>query len=415
MRFSRRALVVGGVAAGAAASAALWASRSRPAGENLDRLIDGLIRSSEESVLEWTAQALRRGARLDELLAAAILAPILTGGDVEDVHSVLAIPAIGQVARAAHGEYQLLPAFWGVANALSWSQRERRAFTPPRSASRAADAWKAAFRDRDLDAAEAALSTRLVEQGVGAAMAALRLEGTRQRGDPHGAIYAAQATRALPLIDARYTPAVLRSVARYLARSAAAEQDPEPYRSGPEDNMPPEEIALALSAAPHSSLEGLASSAVWAGLALMAARTPLDPSLISGGTIHQTTLLDALWHCHQLAAPEEKPLILARAVRWVTGFRVEPAPSSEPPHEWSEWLRRPGGEASFLAELRQRVALWSIGEHDFKLFAAVENIASQLPPPARSRWWARMTNSHVARATTGWSRLEEARALIAAL
>jgi hypothetical protein len=406
---------MGGVAAGAAASAALWVPRSKPAGEDLDRLIDGLIHASEASVLEWTAQALRQGARVDELLAAAFLAPILTGGDVEDVHSVLAIPAIWQVARAARGEHQLLPAFWGVANSHAWSQRERRAFTPPKNASRATDAWKAAFRDRDPDAADAALTTLLAQQGVGAAMAALRTEGTRQRSDPHGAIYAAQATRALPLIDARYTPSVLRSVARYLARSAAAEQDPEPPKPGPEDDTPPEEITLALRDAPGSSLDGLASSAVWAGLALMAAEVPLDPWVTSGGAVHQTTLLDALWHCHQLAAPVEKPLILARAVRWVTGFRVEPAPSSEPLPEWSEWLRRPGGESSFLAELRRWVALRAISEHDFKLFAAMESVASQLSPPARSRWWAKMTNSHVARAATGWARLEEARSLIATL
>jgi hypothetical protein len=147
----------------------------------------------------------------------------------------------------------------------------------------------------------------------------------------------------------------------------------------------------------------------------MAAEAPLDPGITSGATVHQTTLLDALWHCHQLAAPVDKPLILARAVDWVTRFPVEPAPRSEPLHEWSERLRRPDEESSFLAELRRQVVLRAVNEHDFKLFGAMESVASQLPPPARSRWWARMAHFHVTRTATGWARLEEARALIASL
>jgi hypothetical protein len=275
-----------------------------------------------------------------------------------------------------------------------------------------------ALQEQDQQAAAVAFSS-LLGQGVEAAAAELRIEASRRRADPHGAIYAAQATRALSWIGDRYAEPVLRSVARYLARSGPPARDrPEPLRLNEADTTSPHEIAAALLATPLISLDGLSGQSIWQALCLIAVDTRLSEgyttNLTGGRGLHQTTLLDALWFIYDHAPPVDRPSILTDAVSWLLSLRSQPAVPLERHDAFARALARLQNDSTrFVEGLRSEVAQKGSGEHDFKFFAAVAEVAAKLTAPVRERFWAAAALAHPIGSADKWERADEASSLIA--
>lgn len=416
MNLTRRAVIAGTIAGGGAVGAAMYLRRSKRAEPfDLEPLIDSICLASPKTVLTVAADALSKGASLEQLLWAAFLAPLVTGGEGEDVHSMLVVPSIQRhfMQRGQKLE-QWLPALWAVCNAQSWSKRERMVM-PSGSGSLTEISVRLSrgLRERDVPAADATVAAMTATSGVQATAARLRLEASFGRADPHAAIYAAQASRALSHLDARYAEPLLRSVGRYLARSGPPAPEPDELRLVAADTTSPDEIARAMIEAPTSSLDGLSSRAIWEALALLAIETRYAEDSPTGPGVHDTTLLDALWFIHDQAAEAERTRILARAVQAVVAL-YRPATAAKRADEVRRAQVQVRSHPSrFVDGLRTEVALKGVGEHDFKYFAAVEDISPRLSPLVRERWLAAAVLAHPIGSASQWERRTEVEALVA--
>ncbi len=393
----------------------------------LDDLVDGLARASLDTIVADTAEFLARGASPSQLLAAAFLAPILTGGDGEDLHALLVVPSIDEHFVATPSlrsrspvSRRLLPVFWAVWNAKLWTKRERvdaRDSTP--LVAEPDEALADAFAEGDEDHAAAAAASLVRARGVEVAAARLGVEASHRRGDPHVAIYAAQAARSLTRLCPSHGEVVLASVARRVARAKRREHGiVAPIRVDESDATPPEAIASQLAASSEPGLEGVRADAIWQALALFSIDTRLDDGKTNndggGRALHQTTLLDALWFVYDRASPLDRPYVLADAVERTLEVR------SAARQERSEALAGPlsrlrADSDGFLEDLRDEVAAKATGEHDFKFFGAAEAIAGRLAGDLRERWWAAASLADPIGTKNRWHLADEASARLEAL
>lgn len=382
-------------------------------------MVDLVAQRPRKELLAALVAAVRRGVTIQQLLGAAFLVPILTGGDESDVHASLAIPSISaHVAfhQAISDEERLLTALWGVCNAQLWSRRQRPANRAQVSVPDPATALASALREADQRRAEAAVSSLIAVSGAEQVASVLRLYASQHRGDPHTAIYAAQSTRALLWLPPRYADPILRSVARYLARAGRPPVAPSPIPCNEADTTAPREIAHALVAARGTSLAGLSSRAIWEALALLSIETRLaEQGSPTGAAVHQTTLLDALWFIHDQATPAQRAQIVATAVPWILDLHgsVTRAPAADHAVRFAAaWSAVRNNEPEVVETLRRAVARKGSNEHDFKYFGAVETVAPKLSLETRQQWWAAATLAHPSGATEGWELGEQARTLL---
>jgi hypothetical protein len=380
----RRKLLAGGAVLGATALGAGALVGRRPRGRpSLDEIIDAIVFRGQVEIVGVAADFLRRGASRTDLLSGAFLAPILSAGDVIDPHPIAVVPSIFEHMSGSRTE-RIVPALWAVWNAAGWTQKKRVELVPAKDV------------EREV--------TRL---GVAA---------SHLRGDPHVAILAAQAMRALAWVDPRYAAPVLATVARRIdnARPIAA------IRVDENDTTPPEAIADVLRSTDRTrtsgaSLDGRSTAAIWQALCLIAIETRLaegfTTNLTGGAGLHQTTLLDALWFIHDRASAEDRPFVLADAVDRIVASRRHGRPG---PRFEEALARVRADEAEFVADLRREVATKGTGEHDFKFFGAAAAIAPKLPPAIRDRWWAAAWLADPVGSTSRWTLADEAVSLVAA-
>jgi hypothetical protein len=340
-----------------------------------DALVQAIAGAAPKEALVHAARSVRAGASVDDLLAAACLAVLTTGGDVGDVHAILVLPSIRQLVAPESGDARWLPVLWAAQNAAAWCGRSApldRGATPFTR-----DGFAGALAHGDAPRAEAHFRSLL---RTGRETVELLVEATRPRADPHAAIYAAQAVRFLPLLDAHGAELLLCSVVRYLARS--------PLR--PHTDAPPRDA--------HA-------------LATIATEARLADDAVSGDGVHRTTLLDALLFACAMLPPPERDLAWANASRWFVPSR--PRPPIDALRTQLDEAKRLVADPSFRREQRARALHYATGEHDFKYVAAVESVAEHLPREARSDWLATLALAPTAATTTRWRDAEAAAALLA--
>jgi hypothetical protein len=433
----RRRHILGALTAACGAGLFAWRIRARRRprpGIDLEGLVTLIAEASPAGILVAVADALAAGAPAERLLRAAALAPVLTGGD-GDVHSIAVQPAIASlITRGRSPVERLLPVFLGVALAKDWTAPTIARSEPATSAldwpgERLAEALQVG----DVGTADRAAAALVKVSGPTVCAAVLRFAASAERADPHGAIYAAQATRLLPGLEPRHATALLRSVARHLGRIGTPQaDDPSLPRFSATDGTPATAIAEALRGSEGSLPDGLSPQAVWDALAWLAVDARVFQSEATGLSVHRTTLLDALHLTYRLAAADERALILQRAVRWISTFtsprvraaradRLAPAAASasvalDGPGDELAYRRAlslvAGDRAAFVDEVRRRVTLRGSGEHDYKFFAAVEALAPHHGPEVARALTASHAATWVVRAHAGWPRAAEARHLI---
>lgn len=321
---TRRAAVVAiGGSALVGATAFWWRATTRA-----DELVDALVASSGAEILRTAVSCLRAGASPIELLHAAMVLPALSGGDAGDVHAMLVVPALYEHVRVG----RLEPVLWAVENAHDWSSTQR-----------------------------------VPEPGSSPGLAELCLDASRDRAEPHGAIYAAQLSRAIDAGLAReHVPIMLASLARYLDRTGPV---------GPDVDHPPGD---------------------WDTLVRAASDTRIADDTQAGGLgVHHTTLLDALHEIWRRAVPTHRDVILRRArARSAVMHRVaDPALVDALPDTLPD---------THLAA----------DAHAFKYVASVRALQSavRLETAAYARRAAQLHRRRVAPIT--WPRRDEARALL---
>ena len=399
-----------------------------------DALVDALLASDSKGCLTVAADALARGVAPERVLTAALLLPICSR-DFTDVHASAVVPGIQRLMKeSVEPRQRLLPVLWAVENAHVWAGTRRRRPSPPVPDARAA-LVRALTRGEPGPADRAATS-----------LAATDPEGARcildefapDRLDPHAVIWASLAPLTLKSVGS-YAPAVVGSVARYIGlRSAhplpegAAGRPAEPGLDLVEsDSTTPEDIARALRSSPETSLDGLASPAIWSALAVLCLEVQIADTSTAGVGVHATTALDGLWRIWQRASLERKPLVLAAAVRRVLRVHSQargapsvldltPAPGPLFGRAGMERTTRYrvalaavlSDRERYLAEVRRRVALQGAGAHTFKYWAAVLDLADRLGGDLATRWLAAQALTYPTQTTARWARAEEAEALL---
>ena len=421
MRIARRAILIGGVGAlGLGGIGALaWGRRGAPVGPDatrdatapagdLDALVDALLASDAAGCVGVAARAMHEGMTADDVLTAALLLPILSGGDAGDVHAMAAVPAARRLAHELDDrEDASVVVLWAVANAHAWSRTER-------------------------------LDGRGARAGAGDSIDRARrlaVDASQPRNDPHVAIWAAQATRELAA-SGPYGDAVLGSVTRYANARPPTRPQPTAIRTDDDDATPGADVARALRASAATPLDGVGASAIWEALAMLCVEARLGDPSASGPGVHATTALDALFTLDALATPAERGMVLARAVAWITRLTAEARYAGPPvvdldgshgdfratgPDDVARAyaaalgaLAR-GGERfaeELLAELRARVAAHGSDAHDFKHWGAVIEIGNRLDGAMRDRWLASLAASRVVWTRDRWDRWDEARRML---
>jgi hypothetical protein len=379
-----------------------------------DQLAGIISRSSQQDVLALSARAAESGASAEDLLAAAYLALLGTGGDAGDVHAILAIPSIHSLTERARGVARWMPTLWAVVNANLWCRDRVTAAAPPRTEF-SRDAFENALRDGDVARAEGGFLALLGSAGVEVAIAELLLEASRPRIDPHAAIYAAQAVRALRFIGRANAELVLCSVVRHLARSAIRGGSTtmrghlDSASSSSMGLSPPLESGDAAVIDPTLYGDFPADAMI---VGALEARTRDGEA--SGLGVHQTTLLDALLFCVTSSRAPTKSSVVSQSVRWLEAQVREIDTTAEGIYDSNRRAlaraeeRLEADEPGFLAEHRERLVRNGSGEHDFKYFAALDSIAGQLRPGLRRRWTAAMVLARTSNTTSSWERWEEA-------
>ncbi|MEO1273425.1 MAG: hypothetical protein AAFX99_35515 [Myxococcota bacterium] len=302
---------------------------------------------ARQSIIQTTAELLRQGVTPIDLLNAVFHAPILTASDYSDVHVVLVTDAIRVLTHAGTPHERLMPLFWVMAFASEWVQPGTLA--PPSqtttnmvSADEGQERLFQAFDARNQDAADSAVAALVEIAGLERALDALAVGGCIACTDPHRMIYVAQAARGLGVFGDKHAKAVLRSVARHMARSATPRQDnillahhtlhgrdiPAPPLG---DNSESDEASTRLLWSylrEHREHEvgdligemlvaGVPVEAVWDAIILTALESLMADTSISGMGVHLTTLVDALCFAYARATNiADRRVILLQSAAW---------------------------------------------------------------------------------------------------
>ncbi len=423
-------------ALGASALIGRWEGRSdeaapAPARHDLDSRVDALLASASDDVLAVAVRMLHDGASLSELLGLATLLPLLTGGDGEDIHALATIAPITELAlnEALPEVERQLAALWAVESAHAWAQPQRVAL-----ALEPLDHDLAGLRAH-LDADDALQAKRAADtlvswRGLDAAMALLRTHATRRQNDVHVPIWAFMAGQLVETVG-EYAPLLARSVAAYATRDAEIDAPPRLLATDEEASVSAFEVMRALDWAPRTSLDGVSSQTLWEVMALRAVETRLADTSASGLGVHHTTSVDALWSIWKQAAPEERPEMLARAVRRTLERRApvlgatrvtELEPSVDDPFERVDDDPVPAYRAAlhalsvdedgFIDRVNRHVLSHATEPHAFKHWSSVLRIAGRSRASVRHPVLASMMASHVMRSRSTWWRREEATRLL---
>ena len=399
--------------------------RARDDASSLDSLVDAML--GAEDPIVFAAGALRSGSSVETMLAVGFLAPILSGGDREDIHMMAALPCVQQLIGGAQTPVGVL---WGIDRSRMWCGRERVSDERPSRATQGA--LRSAIVRGEPDAARG-LAARRIEDGARAADVMDRLleDACVARRDPHGVIFAAQAARMLDGPAAERLADVVGSVAYNLARREARAINAPPLRTEPEGDVTAEEIAAALRIDPSAPLPGVAENEVLGALAILAAEMCLADPVPTGDGLHRVTLLDALVFAHARLDGDRRDAALGSAVVWLAsdygtlvGADAVPLPAIEPSSERyrtgerlsaAETCARALGTdvARLRASARSYVLEHAESAHDYKLWSAAEHVADAIPARLRHRWLAACTSTFFFRHDSEWVRAREARRLLA--
>ena len=269
-RITRRDVLVGGAAAGAALGLGdlsfLQTLRPVSAEEanidpkivRLDPTIEPLVRLLEETprqrVLEEVAARIRKGLSYQQLLAAVFLAGVRNVEPRPSVgfkfHAVLVVNSAHIASMASPPEHRWLPIFWTIDNfkeSQARDERERGWTMPPVDESavpkphRAAKAFMAAMDNWDEAAADTAIAALARSAGSNEIYELFFRYGARDfRSIGHKAIFVANSWRTLQTIGWEHAEPILRSLAYALlnhdgANPAQSDHDADrPYRQNTE-------------------------------------------------------------------------------------------------------------------------------------------------------------------------------------
>lgn len=315
-------------------------------GPGVDLLVDQYRKASRTEVLDLAVQHLHSGVPVRDLLCAAFLLPILTGGDVGDVHASMVVPAIMDLVAQTPTAHAGLPVVWALSNAHAWSRVEKIQRHVPALAD-PGGALSQALEQGDADAADAAAATMLSQEGEEPVMRGLLLEATRPRTDPHAAIFAAHVHRMAPQWNhQQHGHAALRALARHLAVRRP--------------------LVLETSAPPPTG-----AHPDWSDAVAQATGARMAETTTSGPGVHQVTLLEALVHLWRAAHGPDQVTAFSRAQQWLAHAAAQ-QPSAALPLENAAQLA--GSEAVRLA--RARVVEHGADPHDFKYLWAVANLVA---------------------------------------
>ncbi len=426
----RRALQLGGAIALAGAGAWTWTRPARDAPSAARRvpdrsaIVDRLRTTPTRDMLSLSAELFARGVTPEALLGALFVAPVLTGSDNGDVHSVLTIEPVARcIAAPGIGPLERrLAVAWAVSNTADWLRDDR----PPEPADgpRAGSAETACaaivehIAHRDAAAADRAVVDSLALAGPGPTARALALAGLDSPTDPHRLIYLEQALRGVRRFEAAPAP-MLRSVARYMARTALppdARIEPRPPPLGATGRAPG---GASDAATTRWLLDGLVADPdlvggsdpppgpAWHALTVWAMRALRANPSVSGPAVHGISLLHAARGAWQRARGDaERRFILGRAARWL----VTLAPSGAD----APGAGAPGvGLAPSPAGLLATVARAGSDAHDFKSIVAALELRAALPEIWRGEADAAVASARVVRAPAPWPQRPRMQALLA--
>ncbi len=339
---TRRSLLTGAVAVGAAAASGLWLAWP-DCGTTVtqDQIIDAIATTPERDIDRAIDHLLAQGATERQLLRACFHAPVLKGSDVGDVHVVMVVEAVRSLCEQVPQAQWARPVRWVVQNANIWTRDEPAAALPePLSGDARAlrQRFEAALRQPDAAQAQQAILGLYREHGINAALQALMVGACMSPTDPHRAIYAAQVARGLATFGLMHAPDMLASVARVLVRSSVPDEANTMlagsqraaslllpgWDSGQRDGQASAHLAAELRSPqpePHNVAvdllaSGIDPASVWDGLFEVAAESIFFDT--GGMGLHVLTLLDALsFGFEMLTSQADRALVLMQAVAWV--------------------------------------------------------------------------------------------------
>lgn len=357
---AQTATVCAGVGFGAGVR---WAPRVALAAD--PDLVALITQTPHEHIVEAVAERVRRGASLDDVTGALMLAAVQTVQPYPYVgykfHAVLTVHSVHAASLAVATSERWLPVFWALdlykryqaqeRNFSGWTMPPLPASRIPTSASKAQAAFVNALDRWDLEAADAAAAGAARTLAPRALFDALCCYGARDFRDiGHKAIFVANGWRTLQTLGWRHAEPVIRSMAAALVNHrgspnpATADLDADrPWRrhlelqhrirpdwqgGRPDVGATRALIAAMRTGSPENVADvavaqlnrGVAPHAVWDAVFLGSGELLMrQPGIVA---LHSLTTTNALHHAYRHCTHDStRRLMLLQACAFVPMFR----------------------------------------------------------------------------------------------